>query len=61
MNTDDFEKNLERQPFRQIPGDWRAEILRTAQAGAPAQRPSPLPFRVALTFWRELIWPCRHA
>jgi hypothetical protein len=31
MNTDDFEKQLQRQPLRQMPGEWRDEILSTAQ------------------------------
>ena len=63
MNTDDFEKQLQRQSPRQIPAGWREEILRTAQAGAHAvdRRQSPLLFRAGLTLWRELIWPCRHA
>jgi hypothetical protein len=30
MSTDDFEKHLQRQPLRQIPDEWRAEILRNA-------------------------------
>ena len=27
MNTDDFEKRLQRQPLRQIPAEWRGQIL----------------------------------
>ena len=30
MNTDDFEKRIERQPLRKIPGEWRREILQAA-------------------------------
>jgi hypothetical protein len=32
MNTDDFEKRLQRQPLRQVPEAWRADILRAAEA-----------------------------
>jgi len=30
MNSDDFEQRLQRQPPRQIPPEWRAEILSQA-------------------------------
>ncbi len=30
MNPDDFEKQLERQPIRAVPADWRAGILNAA-------------------------------
>jgi hypothetical protein len=63
MNADDFEKKLQRQPLRQVPGDWREAILRTAQsrASSVAQRPGPLLIRPLLIAWRELIQPCRFA
>jgi len=31
MKPEDFEQRLQRQPLRQIPGDWRAEILAEAR------------------------------
>jgi hypothetical protein len=31
MKPDDFEQRLQRQPLRQVPGEWRAEILLAAQ------------------------------
>ena len=34
---DDFEKQLQRQPLRQVPADWRAEIL---QKSDEARNPS---------------------
>lgn len=37
MNTDDFEKCLVRQPVRQIPADWKNEILQAAQAAVPTR------------------------
>jgi hypothetical protein len=40
MNTDDFEKRLQREPLRQIPGEWREQILSAArQASLPQQAP----------------------
>ncbi len=40
MNLDDFEKRLQRQPVRQVPGEWREEILSAArQAGSPQPPP----------------------
>jgi hypothetical protein len=56
MNTDDFEKKMQRQPVRPVPAEWRAHILKTANAAAIAPRPTkdsqPLPW------WREflLLW-----
>ena len=32
MNPDDFEKRLQSQPLRQIPGEWRAKILEEAKS-----------------------------
>jgi hypothetical protein len=31
MNPDDFEKRLQRQPLRQVPAEWREEILSAAR------------------------------
>src|ERR1035441_3047976 len=40
MNTKDFEKRLQRQPLRQIPGEWREEILSAArEASLPQHAP----------------------
>ena len=40
MNTEDFEKRLQRQPLRQVPAEWRGEILSAArQASAPQHAP----------------------
>ena len=36
MNLDDFEQRVQRQPLRQLPGEWRQEILSAArQASSP--------------------------
>ena len=43
MNTDDFEKRLQRQPLREIPSEWREEILHqatTSRASTKDVRPS---------------------
>ena len=34
MKPDEFEQHLSRQPMRQIPGEWRAEILREGRRAA---------------------------
>ena len=40
MNSDDFEKRLQRQPLRPAPGAWREEILAAArQAALPRHAP----------------------
>jgi hypothetical protein len=36
MNTEDFEKRLQRQPVRQIPGEWRENILSAARQASLA-------------------------
>jgi hypothetical protein len=63
MNTDDFEKKLQRQPLRQIPGHWREAILRTTreQASSAGQNPRPMLMGALFIAWRELIQPCRYA
>jgi hypothetical protein len=38
MDMENFEQRLRRQPLRQIPGDWRREILASAER---APRPGP--------------------
>jgi hypothetical protein len=51
MNSNDFEKKLERQPMRAVPAEWRAQILREARLAATPEPP-------AWQAWiRELLWP----
>jgi len=59
MNTDEFEKRLQRQSLRPIPREWRGEILGGARrANAhPFSTPNPQP----TPWWRELLWPCPEA
>jgi hypothetical protein len=53
-----FERRVSRQPLRQLPADWRGEILATANASAPpaanAARPgflSALNHQLSTVFW----------
>src|ERR1043165_6344000 len=57
MKTDDFEKQLRRQPLRPVPGEWRAEILHAAgarQIVAPRAETLLATVRAALA---ALLWP----
>ena len=59
MNSDDFEKQLQRQTIRPVPQDWRVEILQAANA---ASRPPFSPFNPQpVSGWRALLWPCPQA
>ena len=73
MKPDDFEKQLQRQPLRAAPAEWRAEILRQANdsVGADVRRlkskntpdelnPSLLTPAPA-SWWREWLWPSPQA
>jgi hypothetical protein len=64
MNTDDFEKRLQRQPLRQAPAEWRAEILSAArQAAAPQHAPRntrhdrPSLLAILRAQLAALLWP----
>ena len=47
MNFDEFENKLQGQPRREIPPEWRWEIL------APLRRRPEAP----VPWWRQLLWP----
>ena len=66
MNTDDFEKRLKREPLRQLPGEWRAQILSAAKRASPAHHASRIthhspPSRSVLSTLHHqlstLLWP----
>ena len=61
MNADEFEKRLQRQPLRQAPCEWRAEILAAARDAQASCHPSPATRHGWLaTFNRQLsilLWP----
>jgi hypothetical protein len=59
MSLENFEKQLQRQPIRPVPGEWRAEILKTAQAASCAEPSNAKP--QTSSWWRELLWPCPQA
>lgn len=40
MKPDDFEQKLQRQPLRQVPAEWRAEILAAAREARPIRHSS---------------------
>jgi hypothetical protein len=59
MNSDDFEKRLEQQSIREIPGEWRREILRTVEhASVPQLKTKSSKLKI---FIAELLWPCPQA
>src|SRR3989442_4505463 len=59
MNTDDFEKRLQRQSMRPVPREWRGEILDAVRRARGHQlstiHPQPT------SWWRKLLWPCPQA
>ena len=71
MNTDDFERRLQRESMRPIPREWRGEILDAARRACNSQlstlrskataedgstlNPQPT------SWWREWLWPCPQA
>ena len=57
MNSE-FEKRLEQQPMRKVPADWRAEILRNAQA-AGSLNSSPVTRQSLLVPLRQLVLSIR--
>jgi hypothetical protein len=70
MKPDDFEKQLQRQPLRELPAGWRAEILRAAHDSVaadvrrlqlPGQESQGLLTSAAASWWREWLWPCPQA
>ncbi|HET7624655.1 MAG TPA: hypothetical protein VFM25_05260 [Verrucomicrobiae bacterium] len=58
MNGDDLDKKIQRQSFRKVPADWRAEILRTAQnERLRANESRPTFFSFAKQQLTALFWP----
>ena len=53
MKPDNFEQRLQRQPMRQIPSEWRDDILDAA--------PRPSPLRPRPSWLSALLWPCPQA
>jgi hypothetical protein len=61
MNTNDFEHRLQRQSLRQVPREWRAEILAAARDVQTARHPSPVTRHSLLSTINHqlstLLWP----
>lgn len=57
MNSEDFEKQLERQPLRPVPAAWRADILKAAHAASPV----PSFLSTITSQLSSLLWPCPQA
>lgn len=56
----DFEQKLSRQSLRQIPAEWRAEIVGQASSLSSfekAKKTETGKMPVLLLVWRELLWP----
>ena len=51
--NDEFEKELKKQPIRQVPEHWRAQILREAKANTLKRELQPS--------WAGLLWPSPKA
>src|SRR5437870_4035651 len=64
MNPEDFEHRLKRQPFRQVPPEWRSEVLSNAHH-ASRLAPRVSSWRAILsTFTSQLsilLWPAPKA
>lgn len=56
-----FERRLSRQPLRQVPGDWRAEILAATRGAQPvprAARRAPHAWLSTISHqFSALLWP----
>jgi hypothetical protein len=59
MKNDPFENELRGQPLRQLPADWRRDIL---SAAARASREGKAPsLTTSTSWWRTLFWPAPGA
>jgi hypothetical protein len=57
MKIDDFEKQLQQQPMRQVPGHWRGQILQEARK-SEIRNPKP---EGQKSWLYQLFWPCPQA
>jgi hypothetical protein len=56
-NLDEFERKLERQPQRQLPRSWRAEILSAAREAAVARPARRSVWSTINHLFSTLLWP----
>jgi hypothetical protein len=66
MNMDDLEKRMQSQPLRQVPVEWRREILEAVREAsrfnqAPQTAPQASGWRAVLATLNSLLWPCPQA
>ena len=58
---DKFEQKLQRQPLRQVPAEWREEILTAVESAAATRHPSPVTRSSWLSTLNHqlstLLWP----
>src|SRR6266567_567440 len=59
MKPDDFEERVQRQPLRELPPEWRGEILAGARrAMSSSRRSGTSNLRAQI---QALLWPCPQA
>ncbi len=59
---DQFEQRLSRQPLRQVPAEWRGEILSAAAAATtPVAAPRPSFLSTLNSKLSTILWPCPQA
>jgi hypothetical protein len=66
MSMEDFEKRVERQPLRQLPAEWRSEILTAARQACRSPRAGNEEKAHSQAFTLKtlllaLLWPCPQA
>lgn len=63
MNTDEFEKRMQQQPFKRLPAEWRTEVLAAANqhdATSSAHPSAPrAPIESGVLLWRNLLLSLR--
>lgn len=61
MTPDEFEQQLQSQPLRSAPSEWRAEILEAAHAARTAHESRVTRQATSVPSWRNWLWPCPQA
>jgi hypothetical protein len=61
MKPDEFEQQLQSQPLRSVPSEWRAEILGAAHAARAAHEPRVTRQATIFPLWRKWLWPSPQA
>jgi hypothetical protein len=63
MNMENFEQKLSRRPMREIPGEWREEILAATGRTAKVENRGQEQFWLSSLVSRlsTILWPCPQA